>query len=61
MERPQRYSSTSGVEQAPLKKRTWSVQEETDEAPAGKKRGSKKGKKRPPKPLGTGVNAIPVG
>ena len=44
-----------------MKKRTWSVPEETDEAPAGKKRGSKKGKKRLLKPLGTGVNAIPVG
>ena len=46
MERPQRYSATSGVEQQPFNKRTWSVPEETDEAPAGKKRGSKKGKKR---------------
>ncbi|TBU39083.1 hypothetical protein BD309DRAFT_929594 [Dichomitus squalens] len=61
LERPQRYSATSGVEQVPLKQRTWSIPEETDEAPAGKKRGNKKGKKRPPKPLGTGVNAIPVG
>ena len=62
MERPQRYSATSGVEQAPFKKRTWSIPEEGDtEGASGKKRGSKKAKKRPPKPLGTGVNAIPVG
>lgn len=61
MDRPQRYSATSGVDQVPLKKRTWSIADETDEAPVGKKRGSKKGKKRLPKPLGTGVNAIPVG
>ena len=62
MERPQRYSATSGVEQLPLKKRTWSIPEEGDEEGGTlKKRGSKKGKKRPPKPLGTGVNAIPVG
>ncbi|KAI9060551.1 hypothetical protein FKP32DRAFT_1655868 [Trametes sanguinea] len=61
LERPQRYSATSGVEQAPLKKRTWSVPEGGDEEGSARKRGSKKGKKRPPKPLGTGVNAIPVG
>ncbi|KAI0652098.1 hypothetical protein C8Q79DRAFT_897876 [Trametes meyenii] len=61
MERPQRYSATSGVEQVPLKKRTWSVPEEGDEDALTRKRGSKKGKKRPPKSLGTGVNSIPVG
>ncbi|KAI0332024.1 hypothetical protein GY45DRAFT_1321573 [Cubamyces sp. BRFM 1775] len=62
LDRPQRYSATSGVEQAPLKKRTWTIPEEGDEeGAAARKRGSKKGKKRPPKPLGTGVNAIPVG
>ena len=62
MERPQRYSATSGVDQIPLKQRTWSVPEAGDEeGTSGKKRGSKKGKKRPPKSLGTGVNAIPVG
>ena len=60
MERPQRYSATSGVDQIPLKKRTWSIPEEDEGAPT-KVRGSKKGKKRPPKALGTGVNAIPVG
>ncbi|KAI0375253.1 hypothetical protein BV20DRAFT_960350 [Pilatotrama ljubarskyi] len=61
MERPQRYSATSGVDQVPLKKRTWSVADGGEEDPSTRKRGSKKGKKRPPKPLGTGVNAIPVG
>lgn len=61
MDRPQRYSATSGVDQVPLKKRTWSIPEADEEGSSGKKRGSKKGKKRPPKPLGTGVNAIPVG
>ncbi|KAI0639656.1 hypothetical protein C8Q77DRAFT_1152619 [Trametes polyzona] len=58
MERPQRYSATSGVDQAPSKARTWSIPE-GDEDPAARKRG-KKGKKLP-KALGTGVNAIPVG
>ncbi|CAL1695197.1 unnamed protein product [Somion occarium] len=58
MERPQRYSATSGVDQIPLIKRTWSVPDGSEEAPK-KKRGSKN--KRPPKPFGTGVNAIPVG
>ncbi|KAI0756756.1 hypothetical protein C8Q80DRAFT_1264775 [Daedaleopsis nitida] len=62
IERPQRYSATSGVEQMPLKRRTWSIPDAADEGTSGKKkRGSKKGKQRPPKPLGTGVNAIPVG
>ncbi|CDO73473.1 hypothetical protein BN946_scf185013.g108 [Trametes cinnabarina] len=61
LERPQRYSATCGVEQVPLKKRTWSVPEGDDEEGPSRKRGTKKGKKRPPKPLGTGVNAIPVG
>ncbi|KAI0801021.1 hypothetical protein C8Q74DRAFT_1364672 [Fomes fomentarius] len=61
-ERPQRYSATSGVDQMPFKKRTWSIPEAgDDEGASGKKRGSKKGKKWLPKALGTGVNAIPVG
>ena len=55
--RPQRYSATSGVEQTPLKKRTWSVAEPGDaEGKKTKKRG-----KRTPHSQGTGVNAIPVG
>ncbi|KIP12542.1 hypothetical protein PHLGIDRAFT_124066 [Phlebiopsis gigantea 11061_1 CR5-6] len=56
LERPQRYSATSGVVQAPSKKRTWSVPEETDVKPE-----KKRGLKKRPKALGTGVNAIPVG
>ncbi|KAH9837006.1 uncharacterized protein C8Q71DRAFT_857333 [Rhodofomes roseus] len=56
--RPQRYSATSGVEQVPLKKRTWTIGEPDDEDAAKK---SKKRGKRPPRALGTGVNAIPVG
>ncbi|KAK7694973.1 hypothetical protein QCA50_002161 [Cerrena zonata] len=56
LDRPQRYSATSGFDQAPLKKRTWSVPD-GDEEPVKKKRGAK----RPAKPFGTGVNAIPVG
>ncbi|KAI0734644.1 hypothetical protein C8Q72DRAFT_791904 [Fomitopsis betulina] len=57
MLRPQRYSATSGVEQAPLKQRTWSVEEPADaEGKKMKKRG-----KRPVRSQGTGVNAIPVG
>ncbi|PCH33893.1 RNA-binding domain-containing protein [Wolfiporia cocos MD-104 SS10] len=55
--KPQRYSATSGIGQAPSKKRTWSIAEPTD----GESKLGKKGKKRPPKALGTGVNAIPVG
>ena len=54
--RSQRYSATSGVDQAPTNKRTWSVADGTEEPPK-KKRGSKK----PARSLGTGVNAIPVG
>ena len=57
LERPQRYSATSGVAQAQTKMRTWSVPEEGDTEGKKKKRGSKK----PSKAFGTGVNAIPVG
>lgn len=55
--RPQRYSATSGVDQTPSKKHTWTVGDTVDE----ETKRSKKSKKRPPKALGTGVNAIPVG
>ncbi|KAI0688675.1 hypothetical protein BC835DRAFT_291439 [Cytidiella melzeri] len=58
LERPQRYSATSGVDQAPITKRTWSIPNEKE---AETKTRGKKKSKRPPKPLGTGVNAIPVG
>lgn len=54
--RPQRYSSTSGVEQAQTTKRTWTVGNTPEENIRQKKRG-----KKPPRPQGTGVNAIPVG
>jgi len=57
MERPQRYSTTSGVAQVPTTDRTWTVANTTEEMT--KKRGQKKS--RPPRPWGTGVNAIPVG
>ncbi|KAL1760963.1 hypothetical protein FB107DRAFT_269668 [Schizophyllum commune] len=59
-ERPQRYSATSGLEQAPLKKRTWSVPDADDDITH---RGGKKhvrGKKRS-KAFSTGMNAIPIG
>ncbi|KAL1749013.1 hypothetical protein HDZ31DRAFT_59897 [Schizophyllum fasciatum] len=59
-ERPQRYSATSGMEQIPLKARTWSVPDAGDD---GTHRGGKKhirGKKRS-KAFSTGMNAIPIG
>jgi len=62
-DRPQRYSTTSGVTQAPTTARTWSV---GDVVPESTHRGGKNAK-RPPrgnrksKSEGTGVNAIPVG
>lgn len=59
LERPQRYSATSGVDQAPTKRRTWSVADDRDNKDT-KSRG-KKTSRRPPKSMGTGVNAIPVG
>ncbi|KAI0814809.1 hypothetical protein BC629DRAFT_1467173 [Irpex lacteus] len=58
LERPQRYSATSGVDQAPAAKRTWSI---PDEKEAETRTRGKKKSKRPAKPFGTGVNAIPVG
>lgn len=65
IERPQRYSATSGIGEAPSAKKTWTVGDgdgdgDGDEKDNGRKRG-KKNKKRPPRALGTGVNAIPVG
>ncbi|KAL0951470.1 hypothetical protein HGRIS_008158 [Hohenbuehelia grisea] len=59
---PQRYSATSGVRQAPSKKRTWSVGDTVDDGPTH--RGGQKHsrlRKSKAKHLGTGVNAIPVG
>ncbi|KAF9654394.1 hypothetical protein BDM02DRAFT_3106767 [Thelephora ganbajun] len=58
LERPQRYSTTSGFGQAPSNKKTWSIPTvEYREALKGPKK-----RRRPAKPKdqGTGVNAIPV-
>ena len=63
-ERPQRYSKTSGVEQIPTAKRTWTVGDaETDETHRGGAKHAKRSKKGKftPKAWGTGVNLIPVG
>jgi len=62
VEQPQRYSSTSGLQQAVSKKRTWAVPEDGDDAEThrgGKKHAKTRGKR--PNSQGTGVNAIPVG
>ncbi|KAJ7070810.1 hypothetical protein C8F01DRAFT_1206491 [Mycena amicta] len=57
-ERPQRFSATSGLEQTPLKRRTWTIGDaDDDEMHRGGKRHTKARKKQ----WGTGVNAIPVG
>jgi len=63
-ERPQRFSTTSGIEQTAAGKRTWTVGDEEDgETHRGGRKHSKAGKKGRPKgkEWGTGVNAIPVG
>ncbi|PSR76723.1 hypothetical protein PHLCEN_2v8320 [Hermanssonia centrifuga] len=57
LKRPQRYSATSGVDQVPTTKRTWTVGDVVEDGRRTKKRGAKK----PAKAFGTGVNAIPVG
>lgn len=54
--RPQRYSATSGVDQAPQTRRTWTVSSTPEE---NEKRKKTRGKKLP-RFQGTGVNAIPV-
>ena len=58
LERPQRYSTTSGFGQASSNKKTWSIPTAEEQ---GASKSSKK-RKRPAKPKdqGTGVNAIPV-
>jgi nucleolar protein 6 len=61
-DKPQRYSKTSGLEQKPMLKRTWTVEDEVDDGKT--RRGGKKhakGSKTRAKDWGTGVNAIPVG
>lgn len=63
-ERPQRFSTTSGIEQTDAGKRTWTVGDEDDgETHRGGRKHSKAGKKGRPKARdwGTGVNSIPVG
>ena len=64
-ERPQRFSTTSGLEQAAAGKRTWTVGDVEDdgETHRGGRKHSTRGKKGRPaaKVWGTGVNAIPVG
>jgi nucleolar protein 6 len=63
-ERPQRFSTTSGIEQDAAGKRTWTVGDEEDGTThRGGRKHSKVGKKGRPKgkEWGTGVNAIPVG
>jgi len=65
-ERPQRFSSTSGVEQPLVKKRTWTVGDVDDGEThrGGVKHAKKRGKsksKGPGRAWGTGVNSIPVG
>lgn len=58
LERPQRYSTTSGFGHAPSNKKTWSTPTAEDQEASKKS----KRRKRPagPKDQGTGVNAIPV-
>ncbi|THH18546.1 hypothetical protein EW146_g2454 [Bondarzewia mesenterica] len=62
-DRPQRFSTTSGEGDAPMMKRTWTVGDEDDGQThrGGKKHVKKKTRGARSKPLGTGVNAIPVG
>ncbi|KAJ3507180.1 hypothetical protein NLJ89_g6451 [Agrocybe chaxingu] len=60
-QKPQRFSMTSGLEQKPSAKKTWTIGDVEDgETHRGgqKHRGKKKSKS---KAWGTGVNAIPVG
>lgn len=62
-ERPQRFSTTSGLEQSAAGKRTWTVGEDDGETHRGGRKHSKAGKKEQHRSRvwGTGVNAIPVG
>ena len=55
--KPQRFSATSGLEQVPITKRTWTVGNSND----GLTHRGVKHKKSNAKAWGTGVNAIPVG
>lgn len=63
-DRPQRYSATSGIDQAPIARRTWTVGDVDDgQTHRGGNRHSKSSKTKRPggRVWGTGVNAIPVG
>ncbi|KAG6862169.1 hypothetical protein C0995_004251 [Termitomyces sp. Mi166 len=62
-DKPQRYSATSGIKQAPTKRRTWTVGDVDDEEThrGGKKHSKRSKSKSSGKMWGTGVNAIPVG
>ncbi|KAG6911596.1 hypothetical protein DXG01_011899 [Tephrocybe rancida] len=63
-DKPQRYSATSGIEQAPTTRRTWTVGDVDDgETHRGGRKHAKRPSKSKPsgKTWGTGVNAIPVG
>ncbi|KDR85403.1 hypothetical protein GALMADRAFT_54100 [Galerina marginata CBS 339.88] len=60
--KPQRFSATSGLEQKPITKRTWTVGDVDDgETHRGGQRHRERGKSKKSKAWGTGVNAIPVG
>jgi nucleolar protein 6 len=59
-----RYSATSGIEQTPVKKRTWTVGDADDDAVhRGGIKHSKKDRKRGArvKDQASGMNAIPLG
>lgn len=59
LQRPQRFSITSGIEQPILKKRTWTVGDSDDgQTHRG---GKQKGRGKKSKNWGTGANLIPVG
>ena len=60
---PQRFSTTSGDDNTPQGKKTWTVGDTVDETThrGGKKVRGKKGKKPKAQDWGTGVNAIPLG
>ena len=62
-ERPQRFSTTSGIEQTAAGKRTWTVGDVEDRETHRGGRKHTRGKKGKPKrrDWGTGVNAIAVG
>ena len=59
LDRPQRFSSTSGIEKPVLKKRTWTVGDVDDEQTH--RGGKHKARGKRTKNWGTGANLIPVG